>query len=493
MVKFSQVLAALAREGQLLKAPENPPTSLSGVVDHTNRVVDGSLFCAIKGTVADGHAYIAQARERGARAFLVTNSQDAADEIVVADVRIATAIAASEYHGRPVDDLLMIGVTGTNGKSTTVSILQHLLNGDQDVAAVGTLGAFDGTGTAIYEEKLTTPGAAALHETLAMLRRRGTRTVVMEVSSHALDQNRLHGVTFSAGIFTNATRDHLDYHGTFEAYLATKMSLAGHISEAGWQVVNVDHVAWSALPLPSGQRRLRYGTRGAADVLATVKTVAHDGALFDLRYTLFAANDDEQTLELRSPLLGVFNVSNAVAASSAALALGLPPDILRRRLANVPQVPGRMEQIGSDGLLVLRDYAHTPDALERAIGAAREITTGRLIVLFGCGGDRDAGKRAPMGRIAVRGADVAVVTSDNPRTEDPEKIVNDVEEGMDGKAYLRIVDRREAIHRSVGMMQPNDCLLLAGKGHETYQVIGTERVPFDECEIVADAMQERKS
>jgi UDP-N-acetylmuramoyl-L-alanyl-D-glutamate--2,6-diaminopimelate ligase len=309
-------------------------------------------------------------------------------------------------------------------------------------------------------------------------------TVVLEASSHALDQHRLFGLAFAAAVYTNLTHDHLDYHKDFAAYRDAKLRLSTLLAAGGVEVVNADDPAWSALPRRSELRRVTFGAARPADVSARDVRLAADGSRFTLRL-------GDRAVDARLPLLGEFNVSNALGAAAAAWGLGRCPAEIAERLATAPPVPGRLEPIGDAGLMVLRDYAHTPDALQRAIGAVRPVTRGRLIVLFGCGGDRDRTKRPAMGRIAARGADVAIVTSDNPRTEDPDRIIDEIEEGMNGVAHLRITDRRAAIRRALEMLRPEDCLLLAGKGHETYQVIGERRLPFDEREVVRQILARR--
>jgi UDP-N-acetylmuramoyl-L-alanyl-D-glutamate--2,6-diaminopimelate ligase len=289
------------------------------------------------------------------------------------------------------------------------------------------------------------------------------------------------GLEFAAAVFTNLTRDHLDYHGTMEAYLAAKALLVGHVARGGAAVVNADDPAWNALP--AAPRTVRYGT--GTDVDVRVSDVRCGPAGSDLVIT-FAGEPQPVTL----PLIGDFNVTNALAAAACAWSLGGAPAEIAARLAVLPQVPGRLEIVHARPT-VLRDYAHTPDALERAIEAVRPFAAGRVIVVFGCGGDRDRGKRPEMGRIAAAGADVAIVTSDNPRTEDPERILDDIEAGMGDVAHERIEDRREAIARALTLAEPDDLVLLAGKGHETYQIRGTTKLPFDERQIVHEIFTER--
>jgi UDP-N-acetylmuramoyl-L-alanyl-D-glutamate--2,6-diaminopimelate ligase len=480
---LAAIVGALRDAGLLLAAPDRLP-AITGVAADSRRVQPGVLFCAVEGTVADGHKFVPDARARGAAAALVARAlTDPIPQIVVADGRTAAATAAAVWFGRPADGLALVGVTGTNGKSTTVALTRHLLNAAGDVGALGTLGGMDGRGEVLPEDAgLTTPGPVELHAAFAELARRGVRTVVMETSSHALHQRRVAGLRFAAAIYTNLTHDHLDYHGDYESYLAAKALLSGHVVAGGLEVVNLDDPAWEGLPRRDGLRRLTFGTSARADVGAEAVRLDARGAAFRLRL-------GSAVMDAFVPLMGEFNVSNALAAAAVAWGRGLPPEAIAARLAHAPQVPGRMERLASAGYTVLRDYAHTPDALRRALRTLRPLTTGRLIVLFGCGGDRDRHKRPVMGEIAAQEADLAVVTSDNPRSEAPERIIDDIEEGMGSVAHVRIADRRAAIHRALAMLQAGDCLLLAGKGHETYQVVGTTRLPFDEQVIVRDALE----
>jgi UDP-N-acetylmuramoyl-L-alanyl-D-glutamate--2,6-diaminopimelate ligase len=487
MTTLRDITAALEAVGQVVRAPVASP-ALSGVTEDSRRVTPGALFCAVAGSARDGHAFLPDAVARGAAAALVARpvAEIPIPVVAVRDSRIAAAVAAARWYGTPGAALRLVGVTGTNGKSTTVALIRHLLAGDEPVGAIGTLGAIDGAGRPAGDEPiaLTTPGAVALQGVLAALVARGVTTVVLEASSHALDQQRLYGLRFAAAVYTNLTHDHLDYHGDLAAYRNAKLRLSTLLAAGGAEVVNADDPAWSALPRRAELDRVTFGVARPADVAATDVRLGAGGSRFTLRC-------GDRAVDARLPLLGAFNVSNALGAAAATWRLGRGPEELAQRLATAPAVPGRLEPIGGDGLMVLRDYAHTPDALERAIDALRPVTRGRLLVLFGCGGDRDRKKRPVMGRIAARRADVAIVTSDNPRTEDPERIIDEIEDGMEGVAHVRITDRREAIGRAVRMLQPGDCLLLAGKGHETYQIIGERRLPFDEREVVQQALATR--
>ncbi len=481
---LSEMVMAVRRAGLLLAAPATD-VSISGLSADSRSLASGELYVAVRGSAADGHRFLADAVSRGAAAVMVeAPSGSAVPEIVVRDGRLAAVAVGRAWYGDPGGQLTLVGITGTNGKTTTTALTRHLLNAEGHAGSIGTLGAFDGAGHAVPSTAgtLTTPGPIDLQATLAQLVTRGVTHVAMETSSHSLDQGRLDGLTFAAGVFTNLTRDHLDYHRTMEEYLGAKLRLAGYLGMNGVIVVNLDDPAWRALP--ANGRMVGFGLRPDADVRASDLQLESGGSAFRLSGRFGRA-------EVRLPLLGDFNVSNALAAAACALALGQPIMQVTRLLSEVPQVPGRMERIADTPCVVLRDYAHTPDALERALLALRPLTRGRLIVVFGCGGDRDTGKRPVMGRISAELADLAVVTSDNPRTEDPDAIIDQVEQGMGAVPHLRSTDRRQAIHAALNQARPGDTVLLAGKGHETYQIVGRDKVPFDEREIVQAAVSRK--
>ncbi len=466
-----------------MEAP--PPSSLpeiTGITADTRRLTRGALYCAVRGATADGHAFVADAAARGAAAALVeTPHAVSIPQIVVRDGRRAAAAAAATWYGGPAAKLRLVGVTGTNGKTTSVTLARHVLSGLWPMGSIGTLGAFDPAGAPVESEagNLTTPGPIDLQATLAALVARGATGAAMEVSSHSLDQGRVDGLVFLAAIFTNLTRDHLDYHKTFEAYFAAKARLVDYLAQDGLAVINSGDAAWAKLP--PAPRRITFGERGKADVTAADVTVDARGARFML---VTAGGRDAVAL----PLLGRFNVANALGVAACAVGLGVRPAEVAERLSTAPQVPGRMERIAADPCTVLRDYAHTPDALERALETTRDVTApgGRVIVVFGAGGDRDRGKRAPMGAAAARLADIAIATSDNPRTEDPERILDEVEAGMGNRPHYRLADRRAAIGQALELARLGDTVLLAGKGHETYQIVGTAKQPFDEREVVRE-------
>lgn len=481
------ILGALEAAG-LLAAPVAQLPELSGVATDSRAVMAGTLFCAVDGTAADGHAYVDDAARRGAAAALVARlvADVAIPQVLVTDSRRAAAVAAAAWFGWPGRGLRLVGVTGTNGKSTTVALARHLLNAGDDAGALGTLGACDGSGAAVPGgSPLTTPGPVDLQQVLAHLRDRGVRTVAMEVSSHALHQGRVYGLQFAAGIYTNLTHEHLDYHGDLDAYLAAKALLSQYLAPEGVEVVNADDAAWEQLPRVPQRRRVTFGLHPSADVRASAVT-------FEPAGTRFLLHLGDRDLQVQLPLMGEFNVSNALGAVAAAWALGSAPEMVVERLATAPQVPGRLERLATEPFLVLRDYAHTPDAFRRVLRTLRSQTSGRLILLFGAGGDRDRAKRRVMGQVASQEADLTIISTDNPRTEDPERILDEIEQGLGEAAHLRISDRREAIERALDLARPGDTLLLAGKGHETYQIYGNEKVPFDEAAIVRDALAARQ-
>jgi UDP-N-acetylmuramoyl-L-alanyl-D-glutamate--2,6-diaminopimelate ligase len=486
---LASLLDALRRADLLVTAPKESP-ALRGVTDDSRKVKPGSLYLAIRGTQADGHDFAGPAAGAGAAALVVERPLGTGlPEVVVRDGRLAAIAIARAWYGDPARGLTLVAVTGTNGKTTTSNIVRHLLNADGSAGVIGTIGAFDGQGEVVPSTagSLTTPGAIDLQATFAALRDRGVRTVAMETSSHALDQGRLDGLAFGAAIFTNLTREHLDYHRTMDHYFAAKAKLIGLLGTDGCAITNADDPAWDALPTLPPARRVAFGLRPDADLRAEDVVTDAGGTSFRLRSRWGSA-------DVRIPLIGDFNLSNALGAAGAALALGRPLAEVVARLASAPQVPGRMDVIVGSPFVVLRDYMHTPDAYERVLATLRPLTTGRLFVIFGCGGDRDRGKRPEMGRIAAELSDFVILTTDNPRTEDPDRIIDDIMAGIPGGGagkVIRILDREEAIHAAVALLQPGDTLLLAGKGHETYQVMGKEKVPFDEPTIVHAAVGRR--
>jgi UDP-N-acetylmuramoyl-L-alanyl-D-glutamate--2,6-diaminopimelate ligase len=480
-IRVSEVAARLHTESLLLEQ-SGGDAPLTSVVDDSRGVEPGSLFCAWSGTSSDAHGFVPAAVSAGAAAVLVERPLAGVEvpQLVVRNGRRGAAVAATLFHGDPQQGLQLVGVTGTNGKTTTVWMLRHLLSQRGPSASLGTLGTLleDGS-TLTGSEALTTPGPVDLPRTLRLLVDRGVRAVAMEVSSHALDQGRVHAVRFDVATFTNLSRDHLDYHSTLEAYRRAKRSLTQLLRADGCAVINADDPAWQGLA-DEAPRSLTFGVeQGNADVTAHGIKVSAHGVRFEVHTPAGAG-----IVEL--PLLGAYNVENGLAAAATCLALGFTLQECIAGLNSMPQVPGRLELIASSPCAVLRDYAHTPDALERVLRALRPLTTGRIIAVFGAGGDRDRGKRPLMGAVAEQFADVVLVTSDNPRTEAPDSIIDDIVAGMRAGRQIRITDRRAAIAEALRMATPADVVLLAGKGHETYQIIGNEKQSFDERAVVGE-------
>ncbi len=466
-------------------AGEVPDVRVSGVSQDSRKVGPGDLFLAWRGEAHDAHAFLADAAAAGAVAALVERPRAdvAIPQIQVVSGRAAAALAADLVHGSPWRDLWMTAITGTNGKTTTAILTRWLLAEEGPAATIGTLGLTDPDGTVRPgTEDITTPGPVDVAAWLADLRGRGARSVTVEASSHALAQYRLHGVRFDAAVFTNVTQDHLDYHGDMPSYVAAKRSLVTLLKPSGIAIVNQDDRAWEGLRGPAGTTT--FSTTGSADLRASEVRVGSES-------TNFAIEHEGTRVQVDLPLVGAFNVENALAATGAALAAGRGLRDIAMRLQGAPQVPGRLERVPGTPFTVLIDYAHTPDALRRALQVVRPLAKGRVIAVFGAGGDRDRKKRPLMGRAAAEGADVVVVTSDNPRTEDPEAIIDEIVPGLTGHDFLRIADRRSAVREALDLARPDDVVVLAGKGHETYQVLGTEKRPFDEREIVRDWLEER--
>ncbi len=481
---LSRIVGALRAADLLVEVVGPQDVLVSGAAQDSRQVRSGEVFLAWAGTRSDAHDFVVAAEASGAAAAVVERRVAGVGipQLVVSNGRSAAARVADLVYGSPSTQLGLVAVTGTNGKTTTTLLIRHILAGSGSAAALGTLGIVGPDGRIHTEtSSLTTPGPVDLARTLRELADDGVRWVAMEASSHALDQHRLDGLTFEVEVFTNLSLDHLDYHGTFSQYRDAKLRLAQLLAEQGTLVVNATEAAWTRLDSP---RTVRFSVGGEADVVAEEVDCAAGGSRFVVR------RGDER-IDATLPLPGRFNVENAMGALTAAVALGVPFEGAVARLASAPQVPGRMEVLVREPFTVIIDFAHTPAALENLLTALRSLTPGRLLVLFGAGGDRDRSKRAPMAEAVRRHADRIWITSDNPRTEDPEAILDDLEAGLDSIDHAREVDRVRAIHGIVAEAEPGDVVVLAGKGHETYQVVGTERRPLDERVVVAEALAAR--
>ena len=464
---------------------------ITGVQYDSRKVRTGNLFVAIRGGQTDGHLFIDNAVENGAVAVVLEDDAIRSDyyflhagvvKIVVPDSRRALALLAANFYGRPSAKLRLVGVTGTNGKTTTTHLIASILEaGGESVGLIGTIDYV--VGRERFPATHTTPESLEMNQLLARMVQEGCTAAVMEVSSHALAQSRVAGLDFRVGVFTNLTQDHLDFHGTMESYFQAKKILFDTLGREGHAVVNRDDPRAEAIVADCAAPVIRYGEGAGADVRPRETELAVGGSRM-----LVEAHG--KTFEIRSPLTGRFNVSNILAASAAGLALGCPPEQIVRGIGGLKSVRGRFEQIPSTaGWTAIVDYAHTPDALENCLRTVAEIRppghSGRIITVFGCGGDRDRGKRPIMGRIASSMSDVVIVTSDNPRGEDPRAIIDQVVAGVVPRAELHtVVDRREGIRLALSLARAGDVVLIAGKGHETSQVIGTVRNHFDDREEV---------
>ena len=479
-LSLARVVERLAAADALAPGGEFPGDVEVRGVSHDSRTVgEGDLFVAWRGADHDGHDFVGEAVRRGAVAALVEAPVPGveAPQVPVSDGRLAAALAADEYFGNPCRDVFVYAVTGTNGKTTTTMLARHLLEAVGPSAAIGTLGLVGADGEVRPRTAgLTTPGPVRLSAWIRSLVDAGVRHVGLEASSHALDQRRLDGSRLDAVAYTNLSRDHLDYHPDMERYRAAKARAVGLVISGGTVVVNADEPAWTTLDV-APRRLLTYGMDAEAALTATSVELGPAGTRFELSYEGCAHS-------VSMPLLGRFNVENALAAAGIALAAGRGVDEVADGLGSAPAVPGRLELVADRPCPVVVDFAHTPDALASLLDALRGLTAGRLIVLFGAGGDRDAAKRPLMGRAVAERADFAVVTSDNPRTEDPDAIIDQVVAGMGDAPHERVSDRRAAIGRALEVATPGDLVVLAGKGHETSQIVGAEKLPFDEREIV---------
>jgi UDP-N-acetylmuramoyl-L-alanyl-D-glutamate--2,6-diaminopimelate ligase len=468
-----------------------PDLEISGIVYHSSAVQPGNLFAAIRGFVHDGHQYAAEAVRRGAAAVLVDHPLPdlAATQIVAQDTRAALAALAAAFYGDPSQHLWLCGVTGTNGKTTTTHLIDAVLRAaGRRSAVIGTIGVLaQGAPLEFHMTTSTTPEAPDLQRLLAGLRSTAIDHVVMEVTSHALELARVASCHFRAAVFTNLTQDHLDLHGDLTRYGETKARLFAMVAPDGVSIVNADDPSGATMGGRSRARVITYGIEAAAEIRATDLTLAPNGTQCTIRWP-----DGSRRVSLGLP--GRFNVANALAAFAVGLTQGINPEIIGPALESVAGVAGRCEVVDEgQPFTVLVDYAHTPDSLEKILKLAKQISAGRRIVVFGCGGERDRTKRPIMGRIGTRLADYAIFTSDNPRGEDPDAIIRDIEQGIDGATnFESLPDRRSAIERAISIARAGDIVVIAGKGHETYQVLGDRVEAFDDRAVAREVLRARR-
>lgn len=462
---------------------EGADTDIQSIEYDSRKVKPGSMFCCIVGALFDGHTFAEGAVGSGASALLVERELPIdVPQIVVKNARKAMAEMAAAFYGYPQREMMMLGVTGTNGKTTTTYMVKAIAEqAGRKVGVIGTIRNMIGT-ESIHTER-TTPESVDLFRILRMMADAHVDLVVMEVSSHALEQFRVHGIKFDVGLFTNLTQDHLDYHKSFDNYLQAKKILFLNSKKA---VVNVDDPysgrIMEGLTIPI----LTFGVRDRADISATDIDITTDGVQFDLH-----TPEGDVLMHLAIP--GLFSVFNAMGAVGMAQSVGIRLGAIKEGLESLRSVSGRLEPVKTNrGFSVFVDYAHTPDALENVLKTVRGFSKGRVICVFGCGGDRDRAKRPIMGEIAGRFSEFAVITSDNPRTEDPMTIIDSIEEGMkrSGTNYTIIESRKEAIRYALSMAKKDDVIMIAGKGHENYQEINGTKYHFDDKEIVEELLVE---
>lgn len=479
---------------------KDPQKDVAGLTNDSREVKPGYVYVAIRGHSADGHRYIPQVCRQGAIALVVDDNANVPKDfegavVVVDDTRIALDQLASHFYGRPADHMFCVGVTGTNGKTSTTYMVEAIL--EKYGWKTGVLGTINHHfGTHVWESQLTTPDPLTLHKRLAEFRAMGGEAAAFEVSSHALAQKRVDDLPFDVAVFTNLTRDHLDYHQTMEEYFAAKERLFREVLGASrkaqvWAILNSDDPAGRKLQVSDRAKVWTYG-QGPADFRFHVRDQNFGGTTFTLK-------TPRGETEIHLPVPGLHNVYNATAAIAVGLAADAALETCKEAMADFQGVPGRLQKVpNAKGVHIFVDYAHTDDALKVVLNALGEVRRSarlenRIITVFGCGGDRDKGKRPLMANAAAAGSDMVFITSDNPRTEDPMSIIQDgvagLPAGVLNQTAFTEVDRRAAIGRALQSAQVGDVILIAGKGHETYQIIGAEKRPFSDVEVVKEWLQ----
>lgn len=491
------ILRELLKDVNIANLKGDESLEVSGVSFDSNKVKKNYLFIALKGENVDGHKFIDSAVRNGATSLIVEvipeNISNEVTVVKVQDSRAVLAVVAANFFRHPTKELTLVGITGTNGKTTITYLLESIWNHEQKRS--GVIGTIDYRyRNIIKQSSMTTPESLDLMGMFREMREQGVETVAMEVSSHAIDKNRVLGCHFDAAVFTNLTQDHLDYHNSMEDYFNVKKRLFTELmveseKQNKFSIINIDDP---------------YGSRLAEELTTDVVTFSisnPDATFYTASSTITDSGIEANVvgpggeLKLNSTMFGEHNLSNILAAVATASSLGSTHATIEEGINNISAVPGRLEAVPNDlGIKVLVDYAHTPDALKNVLLAAKPLTKGNLILVFGCGGDRDNAKRPQMGKIGKELSDILIATSDNPRTEDPETILDHIEEGVvqggqTEKPYHRITDRTEAIRVAIKSATKNDTVLIAGKGHEDYQIIGTTKYPFDDREIAKEILK----
>src|SRR5690554_1210393 len=485
------IIKKLIRNINPVKITGRISNNIKDIVYDSRQAKEGSLFICIKGFKFNGHDFINCAVNNGAVAVLIEEEtaeyKKEITYIQVKDTRKVMGELAAAFYDYPHKRLKLIGVTGTNGKTTTTYLIKTILDkAGYKTGLIGTIKNIIGEKT--LPATRTTPESLDLYELFARMVDEGVSHVVMEVSSHALDLNRVEGIRFQIAVFTNISQDHLDYHESFQNYLQTKSRLFASVSEDGFAVVNIDDNAAKAMIKASRGQVLCYGINNLADIQAEEILLAANGVSFCVR--------GKREFNINLKLTGFFNIYNSLAAISCALALGIDNPTIKTRLDSLYRVEGRFKLVneGQDFTIIV-DYAHTPDGMQNLQQTAREFVDGRIIVVFGCGGDRDRGKRPLMEQVSARYGDISVLTSDNPRSEEPLSILKDIEAGIkeinEDTAYEVMPDRREAIIFAVNKARRNDMVIILGKGHENYQIFKDKTLSFDDRDVAREAIRKR--
>ncbi len=455
---------------------------ITGLCSNSKRVAPGNLFIAKKGLTCDGSQYIEEAIESGAVAILSDMGNPFLKDVVQLvhpDPGAIEGVLASAYYNHPSRELFTVGITGTNGKTTVAYIVKHLL--DNLALSSGLISTIEYLiGESRYDAEHTTPDVITNHKMLKEMVRAGCKAAVMEVTSHGLVQRRVDQIEYDVAVFTNLTQDHLDYHQTLDNYAEAKSQLFASLSEDKHAVINIDSPYSTKMVEKCRAKLLTYGLSPDADLFADQIKLTKSGTEFQITY-------QGQRLSFSWPLIGRFNILNCLAAVGVCLSYGIPLEALPSHVASFPSVPGRLERVEEHAIFV--DFAHTPDALQNVLQTLQEVTTGRVITLFGCGGDRDSEKRPQMAFVAEKFSDFTIVTSDNPRSEEPLAICQQIALGFRSQNHLIEPDRRRAIEKAIEMKGEEDLILIAGKGHEAYQIFSHQRVPFDDRKVSLESIE----